>query len=246
MTKAASSPDAARDERNVVSWTAGALLLTLWIGIPGAGSAAAAAPLAVHMRRAAGEIRAPFLVRWLVVVFVIGVAMAGLGDVRSVRAVASGGWTLGAARAWLDGNGDPFPPLPVLATQVAVFVAAAAATRGLAGVLVLSEIVLGAAVAASAVYGRAFNALSVTIAVAPPWTIAAIVGCCVLLSPLRSWRMVRPIESTSGANPDRADSGGARMHGQMLFGASLIALALLLRLVTAGAFTRLVHRLTVP
>jgi hypothetical protein len=237
MTKPAPNPDAARDDRNVVMWAAVALIVTLWIGIPWTASAAAAAPLALYLRDPRRGLRASLLSRWVVTVFLVGLAMAGLGTVRALRAIPTGPWAFAATRNWLDGTGSVAPSAVILCAQVLVFAAAAVATRGLAGVWVLSELVLNAAVAASVVYGRSFNAFEATAVAAAPWTIAAVAGCSVLLSPLRSWRPGR-----TRTNPV---DGSRDVRRSAVIGATLIGLAVVLRLVAAGAFTRIARHLTV-
>lgn len=223
-----------RDDRHVASWTAGVLLASLWVGVPWLGSLAAAAPLALYLFKHRGAVRQGLLWRWVATVYFTTLAMVGLGGERALRATISGAWAFDATHAWLGGTGGAWPTPLVLAGAVAAFLAAAVATRGLVAVFVVAELTVNAAVAASVVYARAFNGIKATLVAVPPWTIAGIMGLCVLLSPLRTWGR-RPAGSTDEGNP-RA----------LIVGASLLVLALLLRLTTASAVTRLAQHLTVP
>ena len=235
MPRTASKPIPVRAGRHAAWYAALALLLTMWIGIPWVAPLAAAAPLVLHLRARPGALPAAPLWRWTASVFCAGAAMAGLAAEPAARSTFAGGAVRSAVGAWLDGSAGAFPSLAALAASLVLFAVAAAATRGLAGSIVLAEIVLDAGVAAGAVYARAFNAFAATPIALPPWIIAAITGCVVLLPALAAPRREGP-----------AGGAGSRLSRRTLIGAGLLLAALVLRVATAPALTRLARELTIP
>lgn len=217
----------ARDARLVTWWTFAALLACQGAGVPWAAPVAAAAPWILHVRAREGAAPAPVSWRWVATVFLTGLAMAGLGGERALRAVPAGAWVVNATRAWLDGTAGAFPSPALLAASVAACAAAAIPARGIAGAVVMAQLLLGAAVSAAAVYSRAFNLVEATVVAVAPWTLGAIAGCVLLMPALRA----------------RGETKARRM---VLAGAIVVAAALLLRLAAAPVFTRIARELTLP
>ena len=239
MCPTESKTAAIREDRHATSWAAAALLVTLWIGIPWLASAAAAIPLVLGRRTRHEPPRASLVWRWAAMVFLMGTVMSGLAAERATRAIPSGAWARDAATTWLNGSGDAFPSALAVLVIVTVFAGATLATRGLAGTIVLAEVLLGGAVYASVVYAHAYNLFPATAVAVAPWTIALIVGMSAALSPLGRWGA-----RFFGRTPSLASDPHA--HRALIAGAGLVALSIALRLATGPAITRLARQLTLP
>jgi len=221
-----------RHDRHTAAVAATALLVTLWVGIPWVASVAAAAPLLWRVHRRGEPLRPGLVWRWTATVFALGTAMAALASERAMRAIASGAWAREGAAAWIGGTGDAFPSVVAMLLATALFAVAIIATRGMAAPILLAELILSSATAASVVYAHALNMFSATVVAVPVWSITLIAGWCMALSAMARW------------TPRHALAPDTRRRAWM--GLGLIVLALALRLAAAPAVTRLVQQLTVP
>ena len=231
-TADALAADASRADGRIAGWTAAALFGVMWAGVPWAAPLAAAAPLALELRRGGFQLRTSMVTRWVVAIWVVGVVSIGLMGARAIGTVPFGPAGSEQTLGWLEG-GAAAPPGPwsMLAASIG-FAVATATTRGLLGSAGLAGIVLWTAVAAGGVYARSHNVFEATAVALPAWTLLWVAGMTMILSPLsasRPWRRPR-----SAGSPPRA----------LIVGAALVAAAVLLRLALAGPYTELAQRLT--
>jgi len=226
--------DDARDTAHPGWWTALAVIVVAWLGVPLLLPIAAAFPWFFFQRRHRDQVgRLSPVSRWALSVLVTGMAMLALAGHRATQSIPFAAETTSAVSAWLDGSGAAVPSWIAMAAWTGVFAVAAVASRGMAASIVLANVLLLVAVHAAIVFARAGNVFEASVVALPIWSAFQLAAMVVLLDPLTAWgeqRLWRRTPATTFSNR------------RLVIGGALLVAAFATRLL-AGSFSDLARRL---
>jgi hypothetical protein len=240
IKRARSEPSILLEERDSAHpgwWTTLATLATAWLGIPWGLPVALAVPWLLFRRRHRRVRLVPTL-RWALAGWVTTVAVLCLAGERALRTIPYGTGLAAAAKAWLDGTGNPVPSWVAMVVWTALFAVGAVSTGGVVGCLVLASALLVSAVHASVILVQSSNVLHASLVALPLWSCCWLLGMILLLEPLAAWGDANLLRI-------RRDDAPPFSRRRWMVGGGLIAAALVTRLLAAPMFTDLARRLTI-
>lgn len=189
-------------------------------------------------RRVSAERFDGLTIRWAgTVLLTTLIATAFLPD-QTRESVLAGSGLDAQVRGWLAGTGSPAWGLLWLAVVPVVVAAATLVSDGVAGWLLYGVLATQLAIHASVIYERGTNLVLSSIVAISPWQWALMAGLTLLIGPLRERSFVHFLGSAPAYGPEKA-------RRRLMIAGALFALALLLRLATAGLYTRLTGHWTV-
>lgn len=234
----AGAPD---ETTRLVMWTLGAVVVSLALGVHAVTPVLATVPFvyAVYRRRAFETARARALAwRWSLALLLIVLAAAAFVLDRAWESVALGSATHTHARAWLAGDASaPWSALGMLAAAGA-YVAASLVSGGILGAVVLAGAVCAAAASAAAVFENGSNILQSALIALAPWQWALLIGLWLLFAPLAAFSRARVLRRPG------AEFSMTAHRRDLVAGAAITVLAILLRLVLAGGWSALARAWT--